>query len=200
MLGIATTLLRPFRSPGRFIFGLVVSLIPLLNFAALGFAVQLLRAGTAPGVIGLPEWKNWRRLFIDGFIFVIVATVYLLPSAFSEAIREPMTPGGSAGIHLWVSIILLLGGYALVPVAMVSAVNNGFFSAFAFHKTFASALSVRYVLLVIIWIFLTLVFLVLGVALSSGGWLFLAPASFAFNVLGLGLFAASSDHGRGGEE
>lgn len=64
-------------------FGTVLMFIPGVNLLAFGYLYRFLRFPkfATDGGISLPQWEDWRRLFVDGirlaiFIFVYVCTAF----------------------------------------------------------------------------------------------------------------------------
>ncbi len=59
--------------------GAVVSIIPFLNFAAMGYQVQISRNVARGEERPLPEWNNLGDLFLDGLRVIGAMFVYMLP-------------------------------------------------------------------------------------------------------------------------
>lgn len=70
---------RTFSDMKKFIIGVIISAIPLVNLAALGYQLE---AGllTLKKKEALPEWTDWLNLFVRGFFLLLIELVYLLPS------------------------------------------------------------------------------------------------------------------------
>ena len=68
------------KSPGawaKILLGTCLSLIPVLNFFALGYIYRLnlrIRQGFR---IELPEWDNWKDLFLDGLKFFLILLIWM---------------------------------------------------------------------------------------------------------------------------
>jgi uncharacterized membrane protein len=58
----------------RWVLLTIVSIIPIVNFISLGYAMEIYR-GTKPA----PELENWGTLFVDGLKLFIVMLVYAIP-------------------------------------------------------------------------------------------------------------------------
>ncbi len=80
MLDIEQLIRYPARDPGwvtKIAVGGLISLIPIINFCALGYLLESMRRGCM-GQNELPEWKNWKDLFVKGFAMSAVSLVYSL--------------------------------------------------------------------------------------------------------------------------
>jgi hypothetical protein len=59
--------------------GGVVSIIPIANFATLGYLVQLIRNVRAGQPLPLPEWDQFGQYFIDGLWIFVIFLVWSIP-------------------------------------------------------------------------------------------------------------------------
>ena len=62
--------------------GALISFIPFLNFAALGYQVQISRNVVQGEERPLPEWNNLGDLFLDGLRVMGAMFIYMLPMLF----------------------------------------------------------------------------------------------------------------------
>lgn len=113
----------PFTDPEwlrKIIVGCAITIVPLLNLAALGYFIECLRLGNR-GRHALPQWNQWRAYFIDGFMALVIAAVYLL-----IPILALVFGAGMVGTALLAGILGLM-----VPAAVASyAVFHDLSSAF----------------------------------------------------------------------
>ncbi|HCR30981.1 MAG TPA: hypothetical protein DIV79_13290 [Opitutae bacterium] len=84
--------------------GVLFSIIPLVHFVAFGYLYRLFLQGKRQEEISLPEWSDWKELFVDGlkcflvvflFAFVPIALVTAMVSVFpwdSFLSRVPLAP------------------------------------------------------------------------------------------------------------
>ncbi len=84
--------------------GVVFSIIPIAHFVAFGYLYRLFAQGRAQRDITLPDWSDWKGMFIDGlksflifllFGFIPVALISALVSLFpwdSVFVKIPMAP------------------------------------------------------------------------------------------------------------
>lgn len=106
--------------------GALISSIPFLNFAALGYQVHISRNVVKGEERPLPEWNNWGDLFLDGLRIISAMFIYMLPmlllyslafgivflSIDPAAINEYSgsgTPPVPAGFLAFMGIFLLCG-------------------------------------------------------------------------------------------
>jgi hypothetical protein len=60
--------------------GGIVGLIPIVNFAAIGYMIQVLRNVRAGQVLPLPEWDQFGQYFMDGLWIFLIALVWSIPA------------------------------------------------------------------------------------------------------------------------
>ncbi|PWH20913.1 MAG: hypothetical protein DDG58_00470, partial [Ardenticatenia bacterium] len=63
----------------KILIGGVISLIPIVNFAALGYVVQLVRNVRDGQDLPLPEWDQFGEYFVSGLYLFLVYVVYAIP-------------------------------------------------------------------------------------------------------------------------
>ncbi len=69
-----------FKSPGvwaKILVGTCLSLIPVMHFFALGYIYRFTLQIRQGYRIELPEWDNWKDLFLDGLKFFLLLLVWL---------------------------------------------------------------------------------------------------------------------------
>ncbi len=59
--------------------GALISLVPILNFAVAGYAVQIVRNVAASAPEPLPNWDDLGAKFRDGLLLALAALVYAIP-------------------------------------------------------------------------------------------------------------------------
>lgn len=104
--------------------GVLISFIPFLNFAALGYQVQISRNVMRGEERPLPEWNNLGDLFLDGLRVIGAMFVYMLPMFFlyglafvlfiasidpAAAADYSGTPPLSPGFFAFMGLFLLCG-------------------------------------------------------------------------------------------
>ena len=81
MVNIGELLKRPFSDkqwPAKIAIGGVVSIVPILNFFAFGYIVNLIRQTLKKEEAILPEWTNWGKLFTDGIMYFVIGLIYMI--------------------------------------------------------------------------------------------------------------------------
>ncbi len=63
----------------KILIGGVISLIPIVNFAALGYVVRLVRNVRDGQDVPLPEWDQFGEYFVSGLYLFLVYLVYAIP-------------------------------------------------------------------------------------------------------------------------
>ncbi|MGQ9503240.1 MAG: DUF4013 domain-containing protein [Anaerolineae bacterium] len=63
----------------KILIGGVITLIPIVNFAALGYVVQVVRNVRDGQDLPLPEWDQFGEYFVSGLYLFLVYLVYALP-------------------------------------------------------------------------------------------------------------------------
>lgn len=63
----------------KLLVGLLVSIVPILNFAFLGYTVRLLRNVREGILYPLPDWSDIGDYFVKGLILVVVIIIYMIP-------------------------------------------------------------------------------------------------------------------------
>lgn len=85
---------RLFSDPSWFIkcvIGALLILVPVVNFFALGYLFSLIERGRRSEVVLLPDWEDWRSLFINGAsFFVILLVLCLLPIGVGWLLSLPL--------------------------------------------------------------------------------------------------------------
>jgi hypothetical protein len=59
--------------------GLVIGIVPILNFALIGYQVQIIRNVRDHEAVELPTWDDLGKKFVDGLIIALANFLYILP-------------------------------------------------------------------------------------------------------------------------
>jgi len=198
MVNYKRAVMRPFTDFKKLIIGLILNIIPIINFFASGY--QMMCAKTAlKKHYRLPEWRNWGDLFIKGLIMFIIGIIYLVP-----AIIVGFAVGGVAlissmigvtgsysvvdvGAGAIVTMILFILAIYLLPVALLSYINKEDFSAaFRLREVFRKAFRNDYL---IAWFIMFIYTLILTVILGMIPRVGATFAQFIGGVTSLTVFA-----------
>ncbi len=140
----------------KVVVGAVINMIPILNFASVGYMLATIRNVANDIVPSLPTWDDFGDYFVKGLILAIIGLVYALPllilsccplvlmflPAFSET-EEMAAALGVLNIAILGLFGLLVLLYALaysfvMPAVMLHYASDGDFSAaFQFGQIFA---------------------------------------------------------------
>lgn len=123
--------------------GSVISFVPILNFAATGYQMDVIRHVAAGRDTPLPEWgENFGDHWVRGLIATAIALIYVLPlvligcgwaivmAASGAANRQIQAPASSSVlaalcfIPVFVVAGILLGSLAMVAQAHYAVVND----------------------------------------------------------------------------
>jgi len=81
MIDIGKALSFPTRSSNwksKIIIGTVLTLVPIINFSSLGYIYKIYKAVLNREKLELPEWGDWRHLFLVGLRLAIIAFIYFI--------------------------------------------------------------------------------------------------------------------------
>jgi hypothetical protein len=63
----------------KILIGGLISLIPIVNFAALGYLVQIIRNVRDGQALPLPEWDQFGEYFVSGLWLFVIFLIYSIP-------------------------------------------------------------------------------------------------------------------------
>lgn len=78
MVDYGEAIKRPFSDVKKLLIGIAIQLIPIVNFMVIGYQLKCARYAMNKKY-ELPEWTEWKDLFINGLKVWIICIVYLLP-------------------------------------------------------------------------------------------------------------------------
>jgi hypothetical protein len=80
----------------KILIGGIVSLVPIVNFAALGYVVEVIRNVRDGRPTPLPEWDDFGQYFMNGLWLAIIGLVYSIPFLLLGCIMFATTGGFAA--------------------------------------------------------------------------------------------------------
>lgn len=80
MVDYEVAIKKPFTDLTKLIIGIILSIIPIMNWIAKGFIIECSGLGKNKPSKKMPEWKNWGYLFIKGLASDIIFLIYLIPA------------------------------------------------------------------------------------------------------------------------
>ncbi|MFC1801019.1 DUF4013 domain-containing protein [Nanoarchaeota archaeon] len=190
------TIKRPFTSFKNLTIGALLFTIPLLGIAATFFDIPLLvtiigftvfflgliaklfaygyslNAALAQNKKTLPRWTNWKKLFIKGFLMMIIALIYFIPLfiimlvfgtvAFVTSLNtgDITTAVASASIGVLVSFFIIIITAYITPVAIfMYGKKERFNDAFHLRRVFKKAFTKQWFLA---WLLAVVFSLIIG--------------------------------------
>ena len=130
----------------KLLIGMLVSIVPIVNFALLGWVIDIMRNVSQRQATLLPEWDNFGDKFVKGAILFVVSLIYSLPLLLIScpALFIPFTRGdfsregqqALAGVIAGTGLLLVcaISVYAL----LISFLMPAIFLNFARKGTFAA--------------------------------------------------------------
>lgn len=178
---------------GRWIALMVCTIIPIVNFIAIGYGVRVMKS--EPEV---PTLDGIGKLFIDGLLLFIISIVYVLPAivvglifvvgSIEAIVRGSFTgfiAGAGFGIILMIILALIFG--MLSVMASVRFAREGRFgAAFEFGEVIRAVKSYGwlnlFVALLAMWIIICLIIVILQM-IPIVGWILLFILLPAFTIV-----------------
>lgn len=136
--------------------GALISLIPILNFAWVGYYIQLMRNVSNKVELPLPQWDELGEKFIQGLLITIAAFIYILPAMlflclpigiltlpafFQDSdIQEPLaffTTFGGMALICCVGLYLLAFSFYFPAVQLRYSRTGEFTSCFQIREIFS---------------------------------------------------------------
>jgi len=100
------------------IVGALLLVVPVAHFFAFGYLYALVERAQRGDAVTLPEWEDWRRLFVDGIAaFVIFLVLGMVPIAVAWVLTWPLRLLSSYGAFVYLPMIPAL----LIAAPLVAA-------------------------------------------------------------------------------
>jgi hypothetical protein len=104
--------------------GILVSIVPILNFAWIGYIIELMRRVMNGEALPLPGWDNLGKKFMDGLMLFLAGLVYALPIILLVGIPTaimvvPAILSGSNTSQDLVNAIAAAGGFVSLCLACI---------------------------------------------------------------------------------
>lgn len=111
---------RPFSSPVRLVWAVVLFVLPIVNFIYFGYLYECIRTSQKKD---LPEFKHYWRLFVTGFKMFIISLLYTIPIyiLLSIAMTFYLAVDDLLGFPLYALSVLIA---YLLPIALVNFVAH----------------------------------------------------------------------------
>src|SRR3989338_4257009 len=117
MADFSTAFKKPFGDIKKLLIGCLLNLIPIVNLFATGYFFQVAK-NTMAKKKDLPEWKDWKDLFVNGCLVALATVLYAIP-----AIIVGLVVMGSALFNLLMGVQMesISGGILLVMALLLIA-------------------------------------------------------------------------------
>jgi hypothetical protein len=130
----------------KLLIGMLVSIVPIVNFALLGWVVDIMRNVSQRQVTPLPEWDNFGDKFVKGAILFVAGLIYSLPMllitcpvVFLPFMRGDLSQSGQqAATSMFVGTTLLLTCAIAIYGLLLSFLFPAIYLNFARKGTFAA--------------------------------------------------------------
>ena len=159
---------RPFAEFKKFLIGTLVSIVPIVNFAGIGYGLECAATASRRN-FALPSWSGFGRHWVRGLLGLIITLLYML------------VPGLVMFLGMGNPVFLVLGGILAVLFMYVAfagliayAIEDRFGAAFDFGHAFRTAFTGK-------WFAAFIVTLLVGIVLGAVG--ALANYLLAFTVV-----------------
>jgi hypothetical protein len=201
-----TNFKKPFTDVKKLLIGILLSIVPIVNFLAIGYMLETARK-TMKKDSSLPEWAGWGDLFVRGLLSIVIEAIYFIPAAIVGAIflwplmskAMPMMVAGqipnvgqmiagmgSAMMGLALAGLLALFAAYITPSAIFHFLNGSFADAFKFGDVLKKAFSGAYLMA---WTLFILYSMVLGAVLGFIPYVGSGAATFIAGITGFSLIA-----------
>ncbi len=139
MLDLAREIRRPAEDPGwlvKLLVGTALSLTVIkwylfpLSFFAAGYLYNLFVNHFKQEETGkLPEWEDWKRLFLNGLILLLICTGYLILPEFCYMVSSSILEGGFLAkivglVFMAGTALLTLAAFFFIPMAVAQYNRN----------------------------------------------------------------------------
>jgi hypothetical protein len=115
-MGYIEAIKRPFGDMTKLVIGVVISLIPIVNFIGIGYFLQCAKL-TFKKDEKLPEWTDWANLFITGLVAAIICLIWAIPTMLVAWITIGSVLSSASGA-------MLTGGMTAFASAIMASIGT----------------------------------------------------------------------------
>lgn len=162
MVDYVESVKRPFTDIGKLVLGIVISIIPIVNFMFSGYLLNVAKSAMKKDM-ELPKWENWGTLFVEGLLAFVIGIIYMLPVVvilggllLVGGLSVPgLIAGGMlgmagvmAGLGMYIVVLVIVGlvlGFLSTVALLTYAETRDFSSAFAFRDIIKKAFTGTYI-------------------------------------------------------
>src|SRR3989344_4043515 len=84
-MDLATAIQKPFTDIKKLLIGIVLSIVPIVNFFSIGFSLESSGLGRNKKSAKMPEWDEWGDYFIKGLFAFVIGLLYAAVLSYLEA-------------------------------------------------------------------------------------------------------------------
>lgn len=162
MVDYVESVKRPFTDIGKLVLGIVISIIPIVNFMFSGYLLNVAKSAMKKDM-DLPKWENWGTLFVEGLLAFVIGIIYMLPVVvilggllLVGGLSVPgLIAGGMlgmagvmAGLGMYIVVLVIIAlvlGFLSTVALLTYAETRDFSSAFAFRDIIKKAFTGTYI-------------------------------------------------------
>jgi hypothetical protein len=162
MVDYVESVKRPFTDIGKLVLGIVISIIPIVNFMFSGYLLNVAKSAMKKDM-ELPKWENWGTLFVEGLLAFVIGIIYMLPVVvilggllLVGGLSVPgLITGGMlgmagvmAGLGMYIVVLVIIAlvlGFLSTVALLTYAETRDFSSAFAFRDIIKKAFTGTYI-------------------------------------------------------
>ena len=162
MVDYVESVKRPFTDIGKLVLGIVISIIPIVNFMFSGYLLNVAKSAMKKDM-DLPKWENWGTLFVEGLLAFVIGIIYMLPVVvilggllLVGGLSVPgLIAGGMlgmagvmAGLGIYLAVLVIIAlvlGFLSTVALLTYAETRDFSSAFAFRDIIKKAFTGTYI-------------------------------------------------------
>lgn len=113
--------------------GVLLSCIPIVWFFACGYLYRLFKQGKRQSALALPEWDDWKGLFIDGLKFFFILLIFAgVPIGVMAALMT-VFPEGSFLAKIPMAPVLFMAGPLASGALYLYLLDSDFKNCFNFQ-------------------------------------------------------------------
>lgn len=193
MVNYGEAIKKPFSDITKYIIGVILSVIPIVNWIAIGYALE-----TSKKVMKkdnkLPEWSGLGAMWVKGLIVTVITLIYFIPALVLGGLGGLLLIPGLGAPILGIVLLIVAGlvGLATIivlPMALMNyAKTDSFAEAFSFSLIVGKALTGTNIITLLVLLAITVVVGIIA-AIPVLGQLIMLLASFFITLTAYIMFA-----------
>lgn len=160
MVSYLEAMKRPFANLKKLIIGVILNAIPIVNIFAFGYILKAAKFSMNDDY-SMPEWNDWKNLFLIGFIGTLIILVYMIPFLLIYYVLSNLIV-----FEFGVALLMLLGVITLyyTPGALLLALKENSYNVVLDIKTISRSIFNKNYF--VAWIFSALYIMGVSILLS----------------------------------